>query len=395
MLLLNEGIHLTDVFYRSLRDHIVHGTGQFIRGATRLEIQDYQICLENSLENLLMVPFRYSNLPAIIAETLWVYSGRTDMSFLTYYLKAAKKYSDDGDTWRAGYGKRLMEQFAIMDDGKHDMVSQVDRLIKYMRRDLATTRAVLVIPDGSDYQLDEYGEEKKDEPCTMFVQFMHRGPNLNCFVRMRSNDIMLGCFNVNFFEWTMLQQLIANELNCSPGSYHVNAVSMHIYDNWVKKLPLILENQLPIDIYSIVEPYRLTTKWSTLKKYLPEFMMFEQDLRKTPLTNASLSSLDGKFTEDMRNMMYVMLVTMLHKQGKHTMLLDVLSRITSDIWLIGCLEYMVRRLGNSFFSMIHKIIRETLAKRYCDDGLENITLYIFHSEYEKYCQDKLDGIRKR
>ena len=71
------------------------------------EIKGVNFTLENPLEREVNVPPRRASLPAQIAETLWVLSGRNDVEFISHYLPRAKDFSDDGVVWRAGYGPRL------------------------------------------------------------------------------------------------------------------------------------------------------------------------------------------------------------------------------------------------------------------------------------------------
>jgi hypothetical protein len=67
------------------------------QGVTLLEPRNREILL----------PSRKASLPAQIAETMWVLSGRDDVEWLSHYLKRAKDFSDDGEVWRAAYGPRL------------------------------------------------------------------------------------------------------------------------------------------------------------------------------------------------------------------------------------------------------------------------------------------------
>jgi len=346
---------------------------------------------------MLFVPFRYMNPPAIIAETLWVLAGRYDLWFLGYYLKNSYKYSDDGgDTWRGAYSKRLRNYSAHDDEGKTIIIDQIDRAITYLKKDLQTTRSLLVIPDGSDYHLDEEGNEKKDEPCTIFVQFIHREGGLCCSVNMRSNDLVLGCFNVNVFEWTFLQALIANELSTSMGCYTVSATSMHVYADWMKRAPILLDNEPAVDVYSIVPVKQLTLTWSILKYEVQRLLQVEQNLRIIDANRFYdyVQSVQTEFHEDIYDALLVMIVTLATKQGTHGALCELLPKIKNDIWLIACLEYMVRRFGISFHSLIHKIFNETLGERYSSLSVNYLHDYIMHSTGEQAALDRLTKIRR-
>ena len=75
-------------------------------GGTR-EIMNIEITLDRPLEREVLHQERKASLPAQIAETMWVLAGRNDIEWLSHYLPRAKDFSDDGTTWRAGYGRRL------------------------------------------------------------------------------------------------------------------------------------------------------------------------------------------------------------------------------------------------------------------------------------------------
>ena len=251
------------------------------------------------------------------------------------------------------------------DENKFILVNQVDRLITYLLKDRTTSRGILHIPEGKDYHLDEEGEEKKDEPCTMFVQYCHRGSELHCFVRMRSNDLILGAFNVNLFEWTFLQQLVANEISTDVGSYNVNAVSMHIYDNWMAKVPLFQYTQPTYDVYSIIEPHRLTLTWSEFKKHINPLLNLELEMRAKGFVDGIREDIN-MLPPDLRDMFLCMAVTVSIKKKDPSMMWEVLTRIRNKTYLTACLEYVARRWGNTFEGLIRKVFNQTLGFEYIE-----------------------------
>src|SRR5690606_4040868 len=76
-------------------------------GERTLELTQVAIRLERPWEREVLVPGRRVNLAAQIVESVWVLSGRNDIDALTPYLPRAADFSDDGETWRGGYGPRL------------------------------------------------------------------------------------------------------------------------------------------------------------------------------------------------------------------------------------------------------------------------------------------------
>jgi thymidylate synthase len=71
------------------------------------ELLNTQVVIKYPRRREILVPNRGANVFAQIAETMWVLAGRNDVEWLSAYLPRAKDYSDDGETWRAGYGTRI------------------------------------------------------------------------------------------------------------------------------------------------------------------------------------------------------------------------------------------------------------------------------------------------
>ena len=231
---------INQAFISSLKDLIQYGNEICVRSSTSYEILDYSFIISNPSHRVLTRPHRYNNFPATIAETLWVLAGRSDMQFLSFFLPNATSYSDDGTSWRGAYGTRLRRFYSGYD--------QINGVIEAIKKDPYTRQAIMVIP-RADYDYDPR-IETKDRPCTIFVQFMVRDNKLHCFVRMRSNDVMWGCFNINVVEFTFLQELIAGITSYKLGNYHHNANSFHYYEVHKERINNILLEQ-EYDIYRL------------------------------------------------------------------------------------------------------------------------------------------------
>src|SRR5215813_13345269 len=68
-----------------------------------------------------------------------------------------------------------------------------------------------------------------DVPCCCSLQFLLRDGKLNLIAHMRSNDLFTG-FWYDVFFFTMLQELLARELNVPLGWYQHFAGSFHLYE---------------------------------------------------------------------------------------------------------------------------------------------------------------------
>lgn len=145
-----------------------------------------------------------------LAEFAWYMTHNQNVDIITKYLPAWSNFSDNGKTINSQYG-------AIWKD-------QVPQIIQKLRDDPETRRAVIAIYDKSYAEYDG-----KDTPCTLSLHFAIYDNQLHMTVTMRSNDIVRG-FCIDQFCFTILQELIANELGIELGTYTHIAHSMHLYD---------------------------------------------------------------------------------------------------------------------------------------------------------------------
>lgn len=210
------------------------------------ELTNVQITLTKPWEREVLSAHRHASVAAQIAETMWVLAGRNDVEWLSHYLPRAAEFSDDGSTWRAGYGPRLRGWEAYQAKTMHipgptgkewdrafvrdEPVDQVREVIKILSADPASRRAVINIFDPSvDF------EASKDIPCNNWLHFLNRDGRLNLHVAVRSNDLMWGWSGINAFEWSVLQEIVASCLGVMVGTLTFSISSLHLYEHhWVK-----------------------------------------------------------------------------------------------------------------------------------------------------------------
>ncbi|KKL46377.1 hypothetical protein LCGC14_2346140, partial [marine sediment metagenome] len=177
-----------------------------------------------------------------------------DIGALSYYMPRAGDFSDDGKVWRGGYGPRLF-RWNEQPDVAWGGINQMQGVIDTFKKDRATRQAVIQIWDPDQ---DGPEDESKDKPCTNYLHFMARDGKLDLMVVMRSNDLLWGFSSINVFEWTFLQELLANILYFEVGKYYHVVDSLHIYLNHVGRLVDII-NTPQFDIYldARVKPTRI------------------------------------------------------------------------------------------------------------------------------------------
>ena len=228
-----------------LARHVLDGDELGSRKGERvLERLHQQITLAEPWDRYPRLGLRKASLPAQIAETMWILSGRNDVEWLSYYLPRAIEFSDDGETWRGGYGPRLRNFGGRMFGdavGPTVPVDQLDAVIRELQANPTSRRAVLGIWDPL-MDARRAGEEPfKDVPCNDFISFQSRLGKLHAHVFVRSNDLMWGWSGINAFEWSVLQEVVASILGIEVGTLTFSISSLHAYDRHWSKLRKISE----------------------------------------------------------------------------------------------------------------------------------------------------------
>lgn len=207
-------------------------------GRTR-ELCHVGITLTEPWRREVILDHRKPSIAAQIAETMWVLAGRDDIEWLGHYLPRAKDFSDDGATWRAGYGKRLRNW--PRRDGSGDVIDQFRFVLETLKQSPGSRQAVMSIWDPV---IDT--NPGKDIPCNDWLSFSSRLGKLDLHVGVRSNDIIWGWSGINTFEWSSMLEIAAGLLGLEVGSLHFSTTSFHIYDHHWNKARAIVESANPL-----------------------------------------------------------------------------------------------------------------------------------------------------
>lgn len=224
-----EGIN--DMLFMVLSVILKHGIVVNSRGTTTTELHPVMVEVNDPTNRTLLYPGRGNNPFACLFECLWVLgSKKNNIGDLSLFLPRAKDYSDDGKTWRAGYPERL-KGF-----GKKK-IDQVRYVIEVLKADLYTRRAVISLwnPEKDTFGKDGNLVETLDCPCSNHLVFLVRDGKLDCTFTIRSNDAIYGMTGINFYEFSVLQELIASFLKVSVGKFYYVCNSLHLYEKHVDK----------------------------------------------------------------------------------------------------------------------------------------------------------------
>lgn len=203
------------------------GNSQVNNDATRFIDEVFSATVSNPRDRWLSVPGRNSSALAAIGETFWVLAGRNDVEFMQRLLpKNAGKFSDDGVTWRAAYGPRIYAH------------GQLDSVIDRLRKNPNTRQAYLTLYDpalDSDQGLEKFHPEgkavTKDMVCNFALAFNIKDNKLNMTVFNRSQDVLWGMSTINFIEFSIVQEIVANILHVGLGEYRLVSNNLHFYYN--------------------------------------------------------------------------------------------------------------------------------------------------------------------
>ncbi len=194
------------------------------------------------------IPERKWNRTLSYAESLWLLLGWNNLDDLPgRYVKNTYNFSDNGRTWRAGYSPRIRfydgskEQYDIGMHGnnniflkKDDTVDQLKYVYEVLKKDINSRQALMTIHDPiKDSQIDLV---TKDQPCTRSIQFMVVKGKLNCYVTMRSNDLLWGASAVNIFNFTFMQEYMSKLLGIPIGKYYHIAHNFHFYEDFLDRI---------------------------------------------------------------------------------------------------------------------------------------------------------------
>ncbi len=208
------------------------------RNGESKELRDVLVKIKNNRRRDPLIFNRLNNPLATIVETLWVITGNNNVKWLSNFLPRALDYSDDGKIWRNAYGPKLRNW-----QGKDQLLSVYNELSQNME----SRRAVLNIYDAESCLYIN----SKDIACNLVLNFYVRDNKLHLNVMSRSMDILWGSL-VNFYEWSILQEMLAIWLKIEVGDYSHFITSLHLYESHYKRAQLIVDTN-KADIYEKID----------------------------------------------------------------------------------------------------------------------------------------------
>jgi thymidylate synthase len=214
--------NFTQAYRRILGDLLTVEPGASPRGEQTREVIAAQFLIENPRDLDLHCDGRRWSEGYFAGELCWYLSGSEYLAPIAAYSKFWNKMSDDGETVRSAYGKRMFSRDAAT------VPTKFEQIVAQLQSDAESRRAVVTLLHPGD------ALDGPDVPCTISLQFLLRNDALHLIVTMRSNDIWFGvAYDVPAF--CTFQSLIASRLGVGVGKYIHQAGSLHLYERDVKR----------------------------------------------------------------------------------------------------------------------------------------------------------------
>lgn len=156
-----------------------------------------------------------------VMETVWMFAGKHNPSWLLQFNKRIAQYADDtdlGSVINGAYGYRWFTHWG----------PQVQYVIQLLKEEPTTRQAMITMWDPAT---DLFQRWWKDRPCNTHIYFRVVDGKLNMTICNRSNDFVWGMMGANAVHMTYLHEFVALASGYDLGLYRVFTNNLHFYLN--------------------------------------------------------------------------------------------------------------------------------------------------------------------
>jgi len=349
--------------------HDLVATGEYYTPRAK-KIQELRpVCFQflNPLKRVTFLKGRRINPFFQLAEVLWIFSGRADVEWLSYYNKNMISFSDDGRYFNAPYGERLRRwNQSCLRNFIFNPYDQLYDVYEKIVDDRDTRQAVALLwnPLFDSYSYVKDGG--KDLPCNIALTFKVRNEKLDLTVFNRSNDLHWGLFGANLPQFSSILELMASWLRLDVGVYTHITDSLHIYleDYGSQCTQDILNNNSMTHTREIAQFFfkdepRITCGKEGFEDILTYYWeIINRPLHSDRVINDSRSrellidTIDTLKDEYIKHIIQLMLVYRVYKLKMMTPMIDLLSNIKDSQWKIACLRFIYDQVEKQGFGDI-------------------------------------------
>jgi hypothetical protein len=186
------------------------------RGQNTLELGFAALTLSVPAQRLAAIHGRQLNPFLMLAEVLWILTGRDDVGFVRRFSGEIAQYAPPGgDVFPDAYGPRLRRSSGV---------DQMAAVIDVLRRDRDSRRALMsfwtpVVDSVSGAHA---------VPCNIALDFKLRDDGLRLTVFNRSNDVHIGLL-FNLVQFGMIAEVVAAQLGVTVVRQTHVTTSLHVY----------------------------------------------------------------------------------------------------------------------------------------------------------------------
>ncbi len=163
---------------------------------------------------------------SLLHELLWYLSGENHIRNLSNHTKIWNAWADENGKLETAYGYYWRHfPSAVKDENGNWKVTEVDQIryiIDEIKKNPFSRRLVVSAWEPGN------ASKSKLPPCHYSFAFNVSNNKLNCHLTQRSGDIALG-IPFNLACYSMLTQIIAQEVNLVPGFFAHTIIDAHIY----------------------------------------------------------------------------------------------------------------------------------------------------------------------
>ena len=182
------------------------------------EVLHYRTGMTNPLARIVVNRNRPLPIIPALARFVWMISGSNRLADISFYEPKVVGYTDNGLTVPGScYGHRLFDSRPGLDQ----IQGVISRL--HLNKDSRQASAVVWSPEDAV-------RESRDIPCEFGMFFHIRRGELVMHNIMRSNNAFR-LLPFNFFEFSMLGEVVAASLGVPFAAYLHTVASMHVYKN--------------------------------------------------------------------------------------------------------------------------------------------------------------------
>lgn len=230
---------------------------------TTKDLWNYAIKIETPGDSIVKSDTNKFKVAGAVSRFIWMMGANNRIKDIEFYWgKGVGNFSDDEIIMPgSNYGARMITPRPGM--------NQIESVINRLKTDPTTRRGAISI-----YHPEDAVRDSRDIPCAFGIFYTIRENKLNTTIIMRSNNANF-LFPYNIFEFSLLSEVIANEVGVELGELHFQSVSMHLYENdFEKALSVIKESEYKD--YSFSNP--IPKKNNSLEK-IKKLIKLEADLR--------------------------------------------------------------------------------------------------------------------